>query len=478
MCAQESPRTPSVLLTSTDPTGEQLTFRPSEVTVSIGLNNTIRWHNTGYPTTISNQEGVYDSLKFPFNDIKYQVLDKPGKYIFFDESNPAVKVNVTVIPLDQDYNPGAPITKYSIFPDVRFQTFRIESDAQNFINKISILNHDTIAVTLDNTMDEQYWISDNEKILSPLMLSIGDKVVTGCTFHYEMYSRIFYHELQEINSDNNTVTFQESLGFEPGNKCITFYENPINIESTIEEFLTENISPLKQYKSGIPVNEIQCNSGLQKMLKHDGSPVCVTPRTAEKLTNKESRGSWDVSNQLWELLSKKMDLTGSEDSCPKYCLTLDEDYLVEDLGQTLGKSLGLPQNLPKGYEYYQFYHRDSYSVVQISKNPISLHTSWDNFYWKDSGIFIRYSKSPITSDAHDQTAYWAKTNGAQKFDLISNYDPVFIKARQIHYDQKQNLLYPTFSEAQFNYEDLSITLAGYISQEDMLRLIKSFEMGD
>lgn len=43
-------------------------------------------------------------------------------------------------------------------------------------------------------------------------------------------------------------------------------------------------SPLKQFKSGTPIGEIQCEEGLELTLKaSDGSPICVKPETKQKL---------------------------------------------------------------------------------------------------------------------------------------------------------------------------------------------------
>ena len=41
--------------------------------------------------------------------------------------------------------------------------------------------------------------------------------------------------------------------------------------------------PLKQFKSGIPINEIQCNDSLVLVTKNNGHPACVTIHTKEKL---------------------------------------------------------------------------------------------------------------------------------------------------------------------------------------------------
>ncbi|MGI0009915.1 MAG: hypothetical protein ACREAE_00775 [Nitrosopumilaceae archaeon] len=46
-------------------------------------------------------------------------------------------------------------------------------------------------------------------------------------------------------------------------------------------------SPLKQFKSGIQLEEIQCKEGLQLIIKsRDGSPACVKPDTATKLVER------------------------------------------------------------------------------------------------------------------------------------------------------------------------------------------------
>ena len=46
------------------------------------------------------------------------------------------------------------------------------------------------------------------------------------------------------------------------------------------------LSPLKQFESGIPVNEIQCRDSLVLLKKYDNSPACVKPESAPKLENR------------------------------------------------------------------------------------------------------------------------------------------------------------------------------------------------
>lgn len=58
-------------------------------------------------------------------------------------------------------------------------------------------------------------------------------------------------------------------------------ESSVKIESSVNE---KNIkSPLKQFKSGILIEDIQCNESLILVTKYDGSPACVTPETKTKL---------------------------------------------------------------------------------------------------------------------------------------------------------------------------------------------------
>ncbi|MCH7559819.1 MAG: hypothetical protein IIC67_00360 [Thaumarchaeota archaeon] len=42
-------------------------------------------------------------------------------------------------------------------------------------------------------------------------------------------------------------------------------------------------SPLKQFKSGITIDEIECKESLTLVTKHDGSPACVKEQTIPKL---------------------------------------------------------------------------------------------------------------------------------------------------------------------------------------------------
>ncbi len=66
-------------------------------------------------------------------------------------------------------------------------------------------------------------------------------------------------------------------------------------------------SPLKQFKSGIVIDEIQCRESLTFVTKHDGSPACVTPETRQNLIDR----GWAKYNAM---LQKVFDLCGCQES--------------------------------------------------------------------------------------------------------------------------------------------------------------------
>lgn len=68
-------------------------------------------------------------------------------------------------------------------------------------------------------------------------------------------------------------------------------------------------SPLQQFKSGIPSDEIKCKEGLQLVIKSsDGSPACVKPQTVTKLI--QMGWAMQTTDSLKPLQSKR--ITGLE----------------------------------------------------------------------------------------------------------------------------------------------------------------------
>lgn len=98
------------------------------------------------------------------------------------------------------------------------------------------------------------------------------------------------------------------------------------------------VSPLKQFKSGIPLDKIQCKEGLELVFKsHDSSPVCVKSETKQRLIER----GWTASK-----------------------------------GHVLSNSV---QNLPKfeitGLNYAN--HPDEPLIISVEKIGYSMCDSWD-----------------------------------------------------------------------------------------------------
>jgi len=86
--------------------------------------------------------------------------------------------------------------------------------------------------------------------------------------------------LQKINSNHLPLLAGIILAyfiFQPG--IFAYSEDP-----EFSPVILSIDSPLKQFKTGIPINDIQCKDDLVKIIKsNNSSPACVKPGTVEKL---------------------------------------------------------------------------------------------------------------------------------------------------------------------------------------------------
>ncbi len=77
------------------------------------------------------------------------------------------------------------------------------------------------------------------------------------------------------------------------------------------------LSPLQQFKSGIPIDQIQCTDGLQLVIKASNeNPVCVKPETANVLIER----GWGITFLL------------EKDKNSKIPIELDKKYTVQSKG--------------------------------------------------------------------------------------------------------------------------------------------------
>ncbi|MHB8547204.1 MAG: hypothetical protein ACYDAJ_10600 [Nitrosotalea sp.] len=84
--------------------------------------------------------------------------------------------------------------------------------------------------------------------------------------------------LQTTNSSGGNLTIHVENGTDVSGK---FLPPPVTPD---HEQTDQFESPLKQFKSGVPADKINCKIGLQLILKaEDGSPACVKPDTTNIL---------------------------------------------------------------------------------------------------------------------------------------------------------------------------------------------------
>ena len=84
------------------------------------------------------------------------------------------------------------------------------------------------------------------------------------------FSYVTYHKTSNLSFDNNSTNISKSFLFT--------ISNPSGGSTHTMP------SPLVQFKSGIAANNVQCQQGLQLVIKaENGNPACVKPDTVTKL---------------------------------------------------------------------------------------------------------------------------------------------------------------------------------------------------
>ena len=108
------------------------------------------------------------------------------------------------------------------------------------------------------------------------------------------------------------VDYKETADIESRTLTIPFHSNPNEIEiiasslsgpggpppeksycglgGTSESKYYHLLSPLKQFRNDIPIENIHCKEGLILIQKYDGSPACVTVESSFKLSER----GWEI----------------------------------------------------------------------------------------------------------------------------------------------------------------------------------------
>ena len=149
----------------------------------------------------------------------------------------------------------------------------------------------------------------------------GERLGVELTLHRPYDEReVFFSDLIDIDANGHYDYHLDTSNISPGEYHLKVKYGPSSSSTDIIiDYNSKYWSPLKQLKSGIPVDEIQCRTNLQKMLKQDGTPVCVTHETAPKIA--ERGWNWVLDLELWE---------------ENYLLIPATDYVIKNDGVTYG----------------------------------------------------------------------------------------------------------------------------------------------
>ena len=168
---------------------------------------------------------------------------------------------------------------------------------------------------LKKEIDKQTTIIQNTE--SELFL-IQAKLSSGLEMDPELKQKL--KNARDILHQNQDTIPWTGLGVSNSEQVVTISidaENPEDYRKTIEDLVGKDIPvvikkggnpymanskmvlPLKQFKSGVPADEIQCNDSLVLVTKNNGFPACVKPGTSVKLVERE----WTTPVSEWPSLT-------------------------------------------------------------------------------------------------------------------------------------------------------------------------------
>lgn len=192
-------------------------FIPSSILVSYGVNNTVSWTNTDdYPHIIESDGDMFRSPILQPNQTWSLVFEKEGHYRYHGVPESWLKGEVNVVPLDQNYHKGQPITLMVLPYDDNIEYHLVrDSDRLGYLQGISIIDEDTIKARFKDYPE----VDPNSKTFT-LIMNLGDKVVGGC--YTSGRTKIYY------------ITFEQLISITP--QVVAFREDWQTLDSRICNF--------------------------------------------------------------------------------------------------------------------------------------------------------------------------------------------------------------------------------------------------
>ncbi|MGH1521707.1 MAG: hypothetical protein ACRBB2_04970 [Nitrosopumilus sp.] len=172
----------------------------------------------------------------------------------------------------QPLSPDEELPKY----DMVFSGKVTDINNNNPLNQRD-LSSDSVYVTFDA---DRKWKGINSDIL--LVKTPGSSAACGFFFEenkeyivYATFSEEAPFELLETNLCSRTGLFSDAIE--------DLQELGPGVSLAPEIRPPTPLSPLKQFNSGIPAEQIQCKEGLHRVLKYDNTPVCLKSESIPEL---------------------------------------------------------------------------------------------------------------------------------------------------------------------------------------------------
>lgn len=187
----------------------------------------------------------------------------------------------------------------------------VETTELKFIGSIVLLtfpygSYGEITPIIVNTTDAYSSIDYSDKLVLSENSKSGNSVNFGLGWIrvFEDQDKLQYYQWMRSGSSNtyrmNEVHSSEGTFFSysafpeyihkhndsslRGFDYVAWIKNNIIEHKPTSQFISDNISPLKQIQSGYPIEHVKCKEGLDLIFKSsNGSPACVEPASIEKL---------------------------------------------------------------------------------------------------------------------------------------------------------------------------------------------------
>ena len=231
----------------------------------------------------------------------------------------------------------------------------------------------------------------------------GERLDVELTLHrpYDE-SEVFFSDLIDIDADGHYRYHLDTSDIPPAEYHLKVKYGPSSSSTDIAiDFNSKYWSPLKQFKSGVPDDEIRCRESLILVVKHDSTPACVKEQSIPKLIERgwAERYTNIVTNNDYHILKYSPVLfNGTGIMADKDNLSLEDLQKLEQRKLELEKLLDSTSLDEKTYEELS----DERFMIQLhAKDAFDGEVSWElvRILWE------KYKKVGESMDNFDRSVF-------------------------------------------------------------------------